>query len=236
MSSLNSTKGIFDLVGVVLNGKTLKYQEFNSSGTFTPTSAAISAGGVHQIFIVGGGERGASANQGGCGGEVIETFVTLTNTNGCAVTIGAGGTSVGADGGNSTFAGSSAGGVNIVAQGGSGLNLANRQTAGAGGRYAISTPAATISPATVSIVINPARLNLDQTRAHGWQSAYAYAYRHAYQSAYAYTTAAGPGYKGYGAGGSATTSGINTPPANSGAGSSSTSNAASGYCLVTWYE
>ena len=37
------------------SGKSLKYEEFTTSATFTPTADAISAGGIHQVFIVGGG-------------------------------------------------------------------------------------------------------------------------------------------------------------------------------------
>jgi len=237
MATLQSTSitGSLTVDGnVVGGGKTLKYQEFTSSGTFTPTAAAISAGGVHQVFLVGGGERG-NGNAGGCGGEVIETYVTLTSTAGCAVTIGAGGASNGADGGNSSVAFASAGGTSITALGGAGLNVpSSRLTGGAGGNYGTSAPAATISvtaPGATVVVFAPGPSN--------YYYAYAYqrAYASAYQSAYRYNAKAGIGHKGFGAGGrSAGGGGINTPKANTGAGSVAGVNASAGYCLITWYE
>jgi len=210
-------------------GKDFKYAEFTASDTFTPTAAAISAGGIHQVFLVGGGERGADSSTGGCGGEVIETFTTLTSTTGITVTIGAGGTSNGADGGDSTFAGSAAGGIDIVAAGGAGGQEPSQGSDGVGGRYVTSTPSA-----TVSVTTNP----LTQVITGGYSYAYAYqsAYAYSYQSAYAYASAGGSGYKGYGAGGSGGVAGITTPKANSGAGSKTGNNAADGYCLVTWFE
>ena len=103
-----------------------KYQEFTSSGTFTPTQALIDAGGRVAYLIVGGGERGDSAwpkKWGGAGGQVKVGYMTLTSTTGCAVTIGAGGSgSAGANGGNSSVAFNSAGGTAVTANGGSGLN------------------------------------------------------------------------------------------------------------------
>jgi hypothetical protein len=216
----------------VSGGRTLKYQQFTSSGTFTPTSAAIAAGGIHQVFIVGGGERG-NTNLGGCGGEVVERFTTLTNTTGCAVTIGAGGTSDGANGGTSTFAGNSAGGISISAAGGSGNNKPTIKSSGAGGTYSLTAPSATVvvsAPGATVVVSTPGPSTY--WYAYAYQRAYAYAY----QSAYAYSSGAGSGYKGYGAGGSGGIQGIVAAKANSGAGTASGNNAGSGYCLITWYE
>jgi hypothetical protein len=233
-AQVNNILSSFSIAGTpFVSGKNLKYQEFTSSGTFTPTSAAISAGGVHQVFIVGGGERGSATNIGGAGGEVIERFTTLTNTTGCAVTIGAGGTSNGADGGSSTFAGSSAGGVNIVAAGGAGLQNPTMNSQGAGGSTTISAPSATIS-----VTLPGATISSFTPGPSNYWYAYAYqrAYASAYQSAYAYGNSAGSGYKGFGAGGNGGVGGMATPKANSGAGSAVNINAASGYCLITWYE
>ena len=111
-----------------------KYQEFTSSGTFTPTQALIDAGGRVAYMIVGGGERGNESspeNYGGAGGQFKSGYMTLTSTTGCAVTIGAGGTSTGADGGSSSIAFNSAGGTAVTASGGSGL--AHTNYAGYGG-------------------------------------------------------------------------------------------------------
>ena len=51
-----------------------KYQDFTSSGTFTPTQALIDKGGRVSYFIVGGGEKGRFWSGygafGGAGGTV----------------------------------------------------------------------------------------------------------------------------------------------------------------------
>ena len=104
-------------------GLTPKFQEFNSSGTFTPSQALIDAGGYIEVFLVGGGQRGVTytgyAYNSGKGGEAQFKKMYLTSTSSCSVTIGAGGiNSNGAVGGNSVFNGSSAGGVDITSNGG----------------------------------------------------------------------------------------------------------------------
>jgi hypothetical protein len=99
-------------------GLTPKFQEFNASGTFTPTQSLIDAGGYIEIFLVAGGP---SANSGGdngaSGGEVIMENMYLTSTNPITVTIAAGGVS-GNNGGNSVFLGATAGGDDLTALGG----------------------------------------------------------------------------------------------------------------------
>ena len=236
MATLQTTNvtGVLSVNDIVLTGgKDIKYEEFNSSGTFTPIVT-----GVHQVFLVGGGQRGSSSTVGGCGGEVIETFTTLTSTTGCTVTIGAGGTSNGAVGGDSSVAFSSAGGTDITALGGNGGNAPTGiLTSGAGASYntsvSVSNPGATIS--TPSATVACMRQYYPST-AYGYQSAYAY--KSAYASSNAYSTPAGGGYKGYGAGGAASGggSGVVTPKANSGAGSQVNVNGGSGYCLIVWAE
>ena len=114
-----------------------KYQDFTSSGTFTPTQALIDAGGRVAYFAVGGGQRGTQLysssdfQMGGAGGHIKIGYATLVNTTGCAVTIGAGGTGNGASGGNTTIAFNSAGGVAVTANGGSGTYSSNGGAAGA---------------------------------------------------------------------------------------------------------
>ena len=98
-------------------GLTPKFQEFNSSGTFTPTQALIDAGGYIEIFLVAGGGRSFGYNQS-FGGEVLMKKMYLSSTSGCAVTIGSGATTIRSNGGNSSFNGSSAGGINLTATGG----------------------------------------------------------------------------------------------------------------------
>lgn len=98
-------------------GLTPKFQEFNSSGTFTPTQALIDAGSYIEIFLVAGGGRAFGYYQG-FGGEVLMKKMYLSSTSGCAVTIGSGATTTRSNGGNSSFNGSSAGGINVTATGG----------------------------------------------------------------------------------------------------------------------
>jgi len=105
-----------------------KYQEFTSSGTFTPTQALIDAGGKVSFIIVAGGQRGVASYLGGAGGAVRLGYATLTSTTGITVTIGAGGSGTdGASGGNTVVSFSSAGGADITSAGGSG-STAKAQT------------------------------------------------------------------------------------------------------------
>ena len=116
-----------------------KYQDFTSSGTFTPTQALIDAGGRVAYFIVGGGERGEIGvyGHGGAGGQVKMGYATLTSTTGCAVTIGSGGSgSNNAAGGASSIAFNSAGGTAVTANGGDGNALSsNNSSPGGHGHY-----------------------------------------------------------------------------------------------------
>jgi len=113
-------------------GLTPKFEEFNASGTFTPTQALIDAGGYIEVFLVGGGGTTNSGSDGACGGEVLIKKMYLTSVSGVAVTIGAGATST--LGGDTSFAGSSAGGYNLTSLGGySNGNQQYRLGAGWGG-------------------------------------------------------------------------------------------------------
>lgn len=112
-------------------GLTPKFQEFNSSGTFTPSQALIDAGGYIEVFLVGGGGSSNSYNYGPTGGEAFLKSMYLTSTSGISVTIGAGGAAgTSSNGGNSSFSGSSAGGVNLTAKGGQ-ANGAQQNSLGA---------------------------------------------------------------------------------------------------------
>lgn len=123
-------------------GLTPKFEEFNSSGTFTPSQALIDAGGYIELFLVGGGGKGIDGPYGGSGGETILKKMYLTSTTDCNVTIGSGATSAGGGGGTTSFAGSSAGGSDVSAFGGTGnyqnsYKISNRQSSGYG-MYAYS--------------------------------------------------------------------------------------------------
>ena len=100
-------------------GLTPKFQEFNSSGTFTPSQALIDAGGYIEVFLVASGGKGVNSGYGGNGGEVIMKKMYLTSVSSISVTIAAG-TEVSGAGSNSSFNGSSAGGIDLLAAGGTG--------------------------------------------------------------------------------------------------------------------
>ena len=100
-------------------GLTPKFEEFNASGTFTPTQALIDAGGYIEVFLVAGGGRSNSGSYGGCGGEVIQKTMYLNSTTPLSVVIGAGAGSNGAIGGDSTFNG-------VTSLGGAGTAIAQQ--------------------------------------------------------------------------------------------------------------
>jgi len=99
-------------------GLTPKFEEFNSSSTFTPTQALIDAGGYIEVFLVAAGGRSQGNSNGASGGEAFLERMYLTSTTGCAVVIAAAVTANGSTGGNSSFAGASAGGNDLTAVGG----------------------------------------------------------------------------------------------------------------------
>jgi len=104
-------------------GLTPKFEEFNASGTFTPTQALIDAGGYIEVFLVaggGGGMTNVTNGRGANGGEVQIKKMYLSSVSSCSVTIGAGGSksTSPSDGGNSSFTGSSAGGTDLTCLGG----------------------------------------------------------------------------------------------------------------------
>lgn len=190
-------------------GSIPKYQEFTSSGTFTPSQALIDAGGRLAYMIVGGGERGTGNEDrayGGAGGQVKMGYMTLTSTTGCAVTIGAGGSgSAGADGGNSSVAFNSAGGTAITANGGS-FNAMPRNASNYGASKRTDVNLGGVSSA------HP-----------GWAGGYG-AGGSAGSSGSQYQIGGGDG------------SGIRTPEANTGQGSAFDTNAADGFVRITWFE
>ena len=50
-------------------GGKLRYQEFTSSGTFTPSAALLANGGQCYYELIGGGGSGAIGNFSSCGGD-----------------------------------------------------------------------------------------------------------------------------------------------------------------------
>lgn len=80
-------------------GGKLRYQEFTSSGTFTPSATLLANGGQCFVEAIGGGGSGGAVRttvvgvlsraSGGDAGTLTETFLTVSAP--VAVTIGAGG-------------------------------------------------------------------------------------------------------------------------------------------------
>ena len=192
-------------------GLTPKFEEFNASGTFTPTQALIDAGGYIEVFLVAGGSGGFqdSSSYGGQGGEAQIKKMYLTNTNAIGVTIGAGGARATwnnfSPGGNSVFSGGAAGGVTFTSVGGKNW----------GGDFATY----------VSTMLSPGFGGTGNNTNNSGSP--------------------GPGVNGYGMGG-ATQFGLgaytSAQKPNSGQGGVSggsptrSTEGASGYCLIKWYE
>ena len=99
-------------------GLTPKFQEFNASGTFTPSQALIDAGGYIELFLVAGGGAHESSTQGAYGGEVLIKKMYLNTTTGISINIGSGAVVNDTAGGDSIFLGASAGGSDFTAKGG----------------------------------------------------------------------------------------------------------------------
>lgn len=113
-----------DTLPGVGGGMTVKQQVFTSSGTFTPSTALLDAGGMVEVLLVGGGGGGSNAvdafsRTGGSGGEVKRRIVQVESA--VTVTIGAGGSSVAANVvGNGGAGGTSSFGALVTALGGDG--------------------------------------------------------------------------------------------------------------------
>lgn len=98
-------------------GGKLRYQEFTSSGTFTPSATLIANGGQCFVEAIGGGGSGGAARtitngvlsraSGGDAGTLTETFLTVSAP--VAVTIGAGGAAASVTGSVSAEADGNAG-------------------------------------------------------------------------------------------------------------------------------
>ncbi len=192
-------------------GLTPKFQEFNASGTFTPSQALIDAGGYIEVFLVAGGSGGFqdTTSYGGQGGEAQTKKMYLTNTNAIGVTIGAGGVRANwnnlTSGGDSVFSGGASGGVTFTSVGG-------KIWPGDFAKFS-------------STMLSPGFAAIGNSSSNSGSP--------------------GPGVNGYGMGG-AILFGVgaytSAQKPNSGQGGVSGNNAsrstegASGYCLIKWYE
>src|SRR6185312_5673267 len=127
-----------------------KSQTFTSSGTFTPSTGLIQAGGSVDVFLVGGGGGGSNTGGGGGGGQVVQT--TLSVNAPVTVTIGAGGaaqlnggttlfgaTAAAGGSGSSNFDGGASGGG--ISGGAQHLGLVSSNAGGGGGASTAGYPA-----------------------------------------------------------------------------------------------
>lgn len=88
---------------IIAGGGKLRYQDFTSSGTFTPSAELLAKGGQCFVILIAGGGAGGSNNasssgQPGDAGEVRREVVTVSGA--ITVTIGAGGAGTFAVAGN----------------------------------------------------------------------------------------------------------------------------------------
>ena len=109
-------------------GLTPKFQEFNASGTFTPSQALIDAGGYIEVFLVAGGGRGSDTPRGGSGGEAFFKNLYLTSVSSLMVAIGAGASAPNSNGSASAVTGPTGSGVDLIALGGLGNSTIGFQT------------------------------------------------------------------------------------------------------------
>lgn len=119
-------------------GGKLRYQEFTSSGTFTPSAALLANGGQCYYELIGGGGSGAIGSQSSCGGDAggYKTGV-ITLTGAETVTIGAGGAAVSSTAATAGNAGSASSiGSLVTAAGGAGGPLPSGTNNAGGGRGA----------------------------------------------------------------------------------------------------
>ena len=128
-----------NLSDFLASGGKLRYQEFTSSGTFTPSAALLANGGQCYYELIGGGSSGACGTLlvacGGDSGEYKSGVITVTAP--VTVTIGAGGAAVT----NTTVAAGNAGspssiGALVTADGGLAPPVPSGSNNGGGGKGA----------------------------------------------------------------------------------------------------
>jgi hypothetical protein len=127
------------LSGLFGGGLKPKFQEFTSSGTFTPSAGLLAQGGVCFVTCYGAGGSGGRATGsqygGGGGGAGFKVAKFLTLSSALTVTLGSGASSPstqgynGLDGGDTTF------GSLITAKGGKGGMIAGSLSGGQGSMY-----------------------------------------------------------------------------------------------------
>lgn len=124
-------------------GGKLRYQEFTSSGTFTPSAALLAKGGQVYYELIGGGSSGAighasAAAIGGDAGVYKTGVITLTGAE--SVTIGAGGAAVSATATNTAGNAGSQSSIGALATAAGGAAppapVASQSNNGGGGRGA----------------------------------------------------------------------------------------------------
>jgi len=209
------------------SGATLKFQEFTSSGTFTPSTALTNLGGWVFITLVAGGAGGANTSNGagGGGGQVIQRWVKTSGAT--TVTIGAGG-NAGSNGNDSVFGSVTAG------KGWTGVSTSVGGSSGGA--------AAQINAQTTNAILGQSVYPIGPQNVSGVSGMYGGAGGASGQEgggcgvsgARGGTTASSRGGGGGSWGNGSTYP--NNAAANSGGGGAGECNGGSGYCLVQWLE
>lgn len=213
--------------GFEFRGKRLvqKHQIFLSSTVFHPSRGLLEAGGVVDVYALGGGGSGlvySSYGGGGNAGQTIEDRVVVTGPT--VVVIGAGGAAVtsgaGNSGGDSSFGSVVAsGGARLTASGPNGSGEVGKGGAGSGGHAPTMSGSSTYARAT-----------------SGFSAGTVYS-----DNANISHVGGPPNRRGHGRGGNALEYASPTPRANCGDGgygaTSGTSTAgSSGRVELTWWE
>lgn len=217
-------------------GGKLRYQEFTSSGTFTPSAKLLANGGQVYYELIGGGGSGAVSNQSSCGGDAgayVRGVITVTGA--VTVTIGAGGAAVSSTVNTAGNPGSASSiGSLVTASGGFGAPLPSSNNNAGGGRGAGGIGFFTTDTSAVLDARGGVGINGKAGGGGGTVQAYGEWHMRAVD---------GGGAGNYGVGTVTATSAVSNSGGGGGGAVSSTGGAiktsgagGSGWCRIVWFE